>query len=185
MHKIVVATENKGKVGAAERAFQGHKEQHPVFDFEIIPVSAESGVADTPLSDEEGLLGCANRIADAKETHPGASIYVAMEGILTQVEGQWFVRGWTMLEDTELERTASASGASVQVPDSIVAQISSAEQFSHAVRDTYAVTAAEAAEVRNIGANGVFTAGEYGRPDTFYDGVRICMALVSNDRNWS
>lgn len=180
MKKIVTATTNEGKVEATRRAVESCLED----TFTIVPVAAESGVAPTPTSDEEGLLGCANRLESAKELIPDASIYIAMEGVLVQVGSEWFVRGWTLLEDTELDRKVTASGASVQVPHVIASQIAPGGEFNHLVRDTYPLNDEEREALRNIGANGAFSGGEYQRQDMFYDGVRICLAMVNNERNW-
>lgn len=180
---VVVATRNQGKLDAVKRALDYMGEKSNV-DYEIVAVEAESGVPDTPLSDEEGLKGCANRLSAIKKSNPNSELYIALEGVLTQVGDKWFVRGWTMLEEPSTERVVVACGAAVQVPQSVTSLISSMDQFSETVKSVYAVTEAEAADIRNMGANGVFSGGEYTRRDTFYDGIRICLAELANDRNW-
>lgn len=180
---IVVTTENAGKLRAAHEALSFSAEALGE-EYQVIPVSVESGVADTPLSDEEGVQGCINRIEAAKTAYPDAEIYIALEGVLARVKKDWFVRGWTVVEDVKRQRTTTACGAAVQVPEAVTSSISAIDQFSSTVKDVYAVTPEEAAEVRNIGANGVFSDGVYTRFNTFYDGIRIALAEINNDRNW-
>lgn len=184
MKNIVVATTNVGKLDACFRAFDHHAEANPGFEYTILPVSVESGVSDTPLSDDQGTLGCEKRLAAAQQALPDQDLYVALEGVISQVSDRWFVRGWTMINDPLSKRSAVASGAAVEVPALLTKRISSMDQFSDIVAQVYAVTTDEKAEVRNIGANGVFSNGEYTRRDSFYDGIRICLAYLTNERNW-
>lgn len=181
-NRIAIATNNKGKVEAAKAAL----DNTPFVDShrEIFTHSVESGVSDSPLSDEEGITGCVNRIEAIKEIYPNVELYIALEGVLAQIGKNWFIRGWTVVEDTALQRTAIASGASVQIPESIISSIDSMDQFSETVKNTYAVTPDEASKIRDFGSNGVFSNGIYTRHNTFYDGVGICLASISNERNW-
>ena len=57
--KIVVASTNPAKLGAARRAFET---RFPGQALDIVPAPAESGVGDQPFSDEDtrhGATGCA------------------------------------------------------------------------------------------------------------------------------
>lgn len=185
MRQIVAATENPGKLAAVQAAFE---EIGPVYGWDSFSITAsksESGVAKSPDSDEMGLEGCRNRIKYAKELYPDADLYIALEGVISTTNtGEAYVRGWTMIEDVLSSRVVSASGASVEVPDFIATKMDADHEFSDLVREVYPLEEHLKKELRNIGANGVFTNKEYGRHDSFYDGIRICLSLLSNDSNW-
>ena len=180
---VVIATENRGKLRGIEQAIGDANWGSPK-RIGIRTCKTESGVADTPLSDEEGILGCMNRLESVKAAYPGKELYIAAEGILAAIGNNWFIRGWTVIEDAVNEHTAIASGAAVQVPNKIARYIKPDEQFSDTVARTYDMSVEEQLSLRDLGANGVFSNGAYGRRDTFYDGARICLAQIVSERYW-
>lgn len=48
--------------------------------FEVLSASADSGVSDQPISDEETLRGARNRAANARRKAPEADLWVGVEG---------------------------------------------------------------------------------------------------------
>jgi len=180
---VVVATKNLGKLRGIEQAIDDTDWGSPK-NISILASKTESGVANTPLSDEEGVLGCMNRLRSIKVAYPGKELYIAAEGVLAVISEHWFVRGWTVIEDAVNERTAIASGAGVQVPSRIARHICPDEQFSDTLARTYDLSVEEQHTMRDLGANGVFSNNAYGRRDTFYDGARICLAQLLSERNW-
>lgn len=180
---VAVATQNQGKLeGVAKALFIASS--HESASYVLKPVKTESGVADTPLSDEEGILGCENRLLEIEQRHSGLELYIALEGVMAQVNKAWFVRGWTKVKHAPSGRNAIACGAAVQIPPKLVPALDDAKEFSRSVSQLYDVTADEGVAVRDVGVNGVFSQGEYVRSNTFFDGVRICLAYIENDRNW-
>jgi non-canonical (house-cleaning) NTP pyrophosphatase len=126
-----------------------------------------------------------NRLEAARQKMPNGNVYIALEGGFVKINGSWYVRGWTVVCDQDRHRMASASGASVPVPDALVELLGADERFTESMKATYALTTAEAAKLRDIGSNGAFTNGEYVRSDTFADGVQVCLAYIDNERNWN
>ncbi|MDB5165984.1 MAG: hypothetical protein JWM37_56 [Candidatus Saccharibacteria bacterium] len=185
MNTIVIATQNEGKIQAVRDSLQTYGPQYGWNDdFTLIGVESESGISVTPSSDEEGLLGCENRIAFAREQQPGAFAYIALEGIMAQARNRSYIRGWTMIDHPGSGRTVSASGASVEVPAYIAELAAGDQELSYIVQAHYPLDEPLKSTLRNVGANGAFTTGEYGRHDSFFDGVRICLALLANSSNW-
>lgn len=182
--KIVIATENKGKVDAVIRALEEYKEKTKNFDFNIETVSVESEVPSTPTTDLEGIQGCTNRIKNAKKTLPEADIYISMEGVTVSLEGEFYIRGWTKIEDCTLKRSALASGASVPIPNFLQKHIDPAKELGSIFDGLYELKPEEKENLRNIGANGIFTEMTYSRFNTFHDGVLICLSTINNGRNW-
>lgn len=184
MKTIVVGTANEGKLNAVRASFEDFGSKYGWSEYSIVPYDSPSGVAATPMSDEDGFIGCENRIAAARAAIPNADMYIALEGIVYSIGEKAYIRGWTMMEDVDTGRIVSASGASVEVPRYISSQIQGTEEFNDLVKDIYPMDEQTATSLRNIGANGAFTQGEYGRQDSFYDGTRICLSLLANSHNW-
>ena len=59
MKKIIVCSKNKAKNEAVNKVMKDYFTS----EFEIISLETESGVSETPNSDEEGIKGCHNRIS--------------------------------------------------------------------------------------------------------------------------
>lgn len=178
--KIAVATTNRGKLAGIDRAFAEHAAQNH-YSYELIPTPVESGVSDTPLSDEEMLEGCSNRLIALRIVAPEADMCTAVEGGFALAGIHWYVRGWSVVHDKERDRIASASGASVQVPDTYSNLLRPDGRFTDSLQQ---FGGDNALVLRDLGANGIFSDGVYARSDTFYDGIRICLAEISREENW-
>lgn len=186
MKQIVLATQNKGKIEAASSAVEdfGHLVGLYPGSYELIPSDSLSGVPTTPIGDEQGVLGCENRIKSIignRGLMP--DFIIAMEGIIGQVGKRHFVRGWTMMYHIPTDHSITASGASVEVPEFVAEKIDKGSEFSDLVKELYPLSDKDREDLRNIGSNGVFTMGIYGRHKTFYDGVSICLASLANRKN--
>ncbi len=88
--KIVVCSKNQAKNQAVADIFVNYFD-----DIEICSVETNSGVSETPMSDNEGLLGCKQRIDDAMKKEDG-DIFVAMEGIISKNKFGAYLCGWAM-----------------------------------------------------------------------------------------
>ena len=64
MKKVVITSKNPIKIQAVKDAFT-KMFSNEVFEYES--VSAQSGVADQPMSDQETLLGATNRVINAEK----------------------------------------------------------------------------------------------------------------------
>jgi len=80
-----VCSKNKAKNAAVENVLKRF-----IKTYSIKSLDTNSGVSETPIGDEEGLIGCKNRINDAINQEPDANLYIAMEGILTQTMNETF-----------------------------------------------------------------------------------------------
>lgn len=163
MKKIVVCSKNKAKNNAVENVIKDFFKE-----YEIIPLETSSGVSETPMSHEEGIDGCINRIKDAKKQIVDADLYIAMEGILNSVKDETFLCGWTLIYDNKNKEYAYGCSAQVHVPNNIIKNISKDERLSDIVAKYYNNTEEE---VRYYGTNGMLTNGCYTRTDEFTDSV--------------
>lgn len=163
MKKIVVCSKNKAKNTAVENVIKNF-----IDEYEIISLDTQSNVSETPMSHEEGIEGCINRIESAKKQVEDADLYVAMEGILNTVKGETFLCGWTIIYDTDTNEYLYGCSSQVHVPKTIIENLSKDERLSDVVATFYQTTEEE---VRNYGTNGILTNGCYTRVDEFTDSV--------------
>ena len=165
MNKIVVCSKNKSK---------NHDVKNVLDDFfdeyEILPLSTDSKVSETPMSDEEGLEGCKNRIEDAKTQISDAKLYIAMEGIISKVDDESFLCGWTTVYDSNHDDYLYGCSAKVHIPKEIIKDLRKDERLSKIVAE-YMNSTDE--EVSIYGTNGMLTNGCYTREDEFTDSL-IC-----------
>lgn len=168
MIKIVVCSKNKAKNNAVENVVKDF-----IQDYEIISLNTNSGVSETPMSQEEGIEGCINRIEDAKKQVSDANIYIAMEGILNKVYDEYFLCGWTVIYDKDTDKYTYGCSSQIQVPKVIIEKLTSDVRLSDIVANYYGSTEEE---VRNYGTNGILTNGCYTRTDEFTDSVLCAMS---------
>lgn len=166
--KIVVCSKNKSKNNAVLQVL------HRFFDdFEIFSLNTASCVSETPVGDEEGVLGCKNRILDAMKQFPDADIYIAMEGIINKFSFGTFLYGWTVVYNKNKNEYSYGCSAKVEVPEVVASQISKDERLSKIVAKWAGSTDEE---ISKLGTNGLLTNGEYTRTAEFVDSVRLALS---------
>lgn len=160
---IIVCSKNKAKNAAVENVMKQYFE-----DFEIQSLETNSGVSETPISDEEGIAGCINRIKDAIKQNNSAHLYVAMEGILSSNKYGAFLCGWTVIYNKIDNEYYYGCSAKVKVPDEIMEKTDKTKRLSDVVAKFIGSTDEE---VSRFGTNGILTNGSYTRTDEFMDSV--------------
>ncbi len=118
--KVLIATQNKGKIEGAKRAFEKY------FDnVEIIGVSAGSDVSEQPVN-EETWQGAKNRVENlkiyAKENNVHADYFIAIESGMMNSLGSWMIVNIAVIENSEGLRSVSSSSG-FPVPERLVEQI--------------------------------------------------------------
>ena len=98
MQKIIVASKNPVKIGAALGAFQ---KMFPDWRFEAEGVFAASGVADQPRTDMETFQGAWNRAHNACEEHPQADFWVGIEGGVEEKNADMEAFAWVVVKSKE------------------------------------------------------------------------------------
>ncbi|MGF7229432.1 MAG: DUF84 family protein [Candidatus Saccharibacteria bacterium] len=136
--------------------------------FELRCIDAESGVSETPDSDDEGIRGALGRIADARQKSPDADAYIGLEGIITANSYGTFLCGWAVIELRNGARHMGCS-AKVQLPEELLSDLSSFKKLSEITAHVYPE---RAADLPHLGTNGVITNGLYTRVDEFVDAMR-------------
>lgn len=118
--KILIGTENKGKVEGAKEAFEKY-----FSNIEIIGVKTNSDVSDQPVNDDI-YLGAKNRVQNlikySKENGIDADFYIAVESGITDKLGKWIITNIAVIKDKNgYESFGTSSG--FPVPDKYVNEI--------------------------------------------------------------
>lgn len=161
--KIIVCSKNKAKNDAVYSVMVDFFD-----DFNIVSLETESGVSETPIGDDEGILGCKNRIISALKQDDSGDLYVAMEGILTVNDYGTFLCGWTVIYDKNFDKYYYGCSAKVKVPDEIIKNVDKNKRLSDVVANYYDSTDKE---VSMFGTNGILTNGCYSRTREFTDSI--------------
>lgn len=167
--KIVVCSKNKAKNDAVKIVLKDYFK-----NFELISLETDSGVSATPVDDEEGILGCHNRIKDALSQIDDGNIYVAMEGILNKTKFGWFLCGWTTIYDKVKDKFFYGCSAKVQVPSYILDNLKENQRLSELVAK---MTGKTDNEIGVLGTNGLLSNGVYTRTDEFVDSVKCAISV--------
>ena len=95
--KIIIATENLGKIQGAKEAFAEYFKE-----FEIEGIKASSDVPNEPVNDEI-YLGASNRVKNVKKEAikqgKEADYYIAIESGITNRLGEWTIINVAVIED--------------------------------------------------------------------------------------
>ena len=94
---VAVASHNPVKLRAARAGFTA---MFPGVEIDILPVSAPSGVADQPASDEETLQGAFNRSTGAQAAAPTADFWVGIEGGIAYNQGEMLAFAWVVVRSS-------------------------------------------------------------------------------------
>ncbi len=176
--KIVLSSRNKAKILAAKKVFS---EVYENFDLETVEV--HSGVSNTPMTDEEGIQGCLNRIEEAKKLASAGDIYVGLEGIITKNKFGVFLTGWAVIEMIKDHRIGMGCSAKVQIPDFIAKNVEDFKELSEVVRSHYASDLVD--NMDELGSNGIITQQMYTRTDEFEHALKCALGYVFNETNFS
>jgi inosine/xanthosine triphosphatase len=112
-HKIiVVCSKNPVKTKAAEKGFMRLLPD----SYQIKGISVPSGVPNQPFSDDETLLGAANRVRNAREAEPDADFWIGIEGGVDNHDGGILNFAWIYVADRE-GRIGKARSAAYYLPE--------------------------------------------------------------------
>ena len=118
--KIIIATENNGKIEGAKQAFAEYFKE-----FEIEGIKANSDVSEEPVNDEI-YIGASNRIKNVKKIAESqgkeADFYVSVESGITNKLGEWTILNIAVIEDKN-GRKSWGTSAGFPVPQKYVEEI--------------------------------------------------------------
>lgn len=174
--KIILTSTNEAKIEATKKTARNFFGQA-----EIVALKVETGVSNTPLTDEEGILGALNRIKEARKIDSSADLYVGLEGILTRNKYGVFICGWAVVESQDNKRAYGCSGK-VELPPFIASNVKDFNELSEKVKKEYPSKLIE--EIATIGSNGIITDHSYTRVDEFEDALMCAFGYMNNETNY-
>ncbi len=131
--KILIATQNSGKIEGAKQAFLEYYE-----NIEIEEIVVSSDIPDEPVN-EEIYKGANNRVKNlksyAKQNNLEADFYIAIESGITNQLGRWEILSIAVIEDNKGNESWGSS-AGFPVPDRYVKEIIQTE-FSKVIEKIF------------------------------------------------
>ena len=177
MAKTILASKNLAKTNAVKRVIADLN-----WGDNLETVEVNSGVSKTPESDNEGIQGCLNRIAAAREILPDADYYIGMEGIITRNDFGTFICGWAVVFAVKNDVYAKGCSAKVEIPEFIASKISNFGELSELVKSSY--PSGLVVKMESIGTNGVITNEVYSRDQEFVDALKCAIGYLKNEKNF-
>lgn len=163
--KIVVGSLNPLKLQAVESIL---RKVHP--GSECVAVKVESGVSHTPLSNNETIDGARRRAREALKISR-ADWGVGLEGGLVRIGETWFTSVWCVIWDNSQETLGG--GVHFQLPESVVREIiEEGREMGECMDRLTGLTLTN----REMGAEGVLTAGLIDRKTTFENAIIYALA---------
>lgn len=174
--KVLIATQNKGKIEGAKRAFEKF-----FGDVEIVGISAPSDVPEQPVNDET-WKGAKNRVKNlkqiAKENNMVADYFVSIESGMMNSLGSWMIVNIAVVEDKNGEEAISSSSG-FPVPDRLVEEIKT--KGLGFVMDK--IFSEEDLRSRGGGIQ-LLTHGAVSRIDLTEVAFEMALTKFINDKNW-
>jgi inosine/xanthosine triphosphatase len=165
---VLLSSKNKAKEKATREILEEiYNEKATVLLFD-----SESGVSNTPTSDEEGIKGAINRIEYAeKHSDMLADLVIGLEGIIVENSFGTFLCGWAVIKDSN-GKFGFGCSSKVRLPDELVSSLGENTNLSDKVSVLYPD---DAGLLPEIGTNGVLTNGLYTRVDEFKDAIKCAI----------
>ncbi|MBN1154916.1 inosine/xanthosine triphosphatase [candidate division KSB1 bacterium] len=173
MLKVLIASNNPVKIDAAKDAFG-----HYFNDFEIVPLSVESGVSDQPVNDET-YEGARNRVYRLREINNerelGADYFVGIEGGIVNHFNKWFAFGVICIMHNS-GKMGLGTSIHFEIPSSIVDSLLQGEELGLLMDQL----SGDYNTKRKGGAIGYFTKGVITRRDIYVQGLIAALVPFLN-----
>ena len=166
MKKIVITSKNPIKIQAVKDAFA-----KMFFDqeFEYESVSAQSDVANQPMSDQETLLGATNRVMNAEKVIE-SDFYVGLEGGIQDLGHEMESFAWMFIKSGD--KSGKARTATFFLPQKVGELIRGGMELGDADDIVFGKTNSK----QSNGAIGLLTHDVITRGSFYTEAV--CMALI-------
>lgn len=166
--KVVVASRNPVKIGAARGAFEI---QFPDASLEMIGCEVDSGVGEQPDSDALTRHGARTRAAGARQSRPDADFWVGMEGGIELVGERLMAFAWmaVLARDGEM---GEARSATLPLPPAVRKLIADGMELGAANDRVFSTLNSK----QGGGAYGLLTDGRYTRESIYTQ--TLVLALI-------
>jgi inosine/xanthosine triphosphatase len=165
--RVVVGSLNPVKLEAVRLALT---ELWPKQKHKIDGISASSGIAKQPLSDQQMLKGASQRAQQALTAAAGADIGIGLEGGLHKTGKNWFGRSWMVAIDKSGQRGIGSS-VSCLIPPDMMELVQQGKDMSQVCEQLYGI--------KDIGQKagyfGLLTGNAITRSSGYRDGVIMAL----------
>lgn len=173
MIKVAIGSENPVKIQAVKNAFLS---LWPKKKFRFVQVKVKSIVSSQPMSDAESVRGASYRASQAlKQTQ--ADYGIGLEAGLSQVNNDYFTRGWIVVVDKKGNK-GIASSLSAPVPKKILNEIKQGKELAEVIDGISGITNIK----QKQGYFGYLTDNLITRKQAYTEGVIIALARFKKPR---
>jgi inosine/xanthosine triphosphatase len=170
--KVIVASKNPVKIGAASEAFAA------VFSEALIDVSGvevDSGVGDQPDSDAKTREGARARALRASAAIPDADFWVGLEGGVEVFDGQLMAFAWMAVKGRKGD-ISEARSATLPLPPAVKELVDAGMELGEANDRVFSTVNSK----QGGGAYGLLTAGRYTRESIYAQTLIIALTPFVN-----
>ena len=171
--RVIVTSRNPVKLKAVARAFEA---QFPGQLLELESISADSGVAEQPLSDDETRLGAKNRVAAAARAEPTADFWVGIEGGVERFEDTLLAFAWMVVRSRSGVNSETRS-ATLPLPPAVVRLLDQGMELGEANDKVFSTSNSK----QQGGAFGLLTDGRYTRESIYTDTLILALIPFVNE----
>ena len=170
--KIVVASKNPVKIGAAREAFSA---VFPDAAVRVRGIEVDSGVGDQPESDAKTREGARARALNAHDAEPGADFWVGLEGGVEVLDGQLMTFAWMAVMGPRGD-ISEARSATLPLPPAVKELVDGGMELGEANDRVFATVNSK----QGGGAYGLLTDGRYTREGIYAQTLIIALTPFVN-----
>jgi inosine/xanthosine triphosphatase len=170
--KIVVASKNPVKIGAASEAFAT---VFPGAPMDLSSIEVDSGVGDQPDSDAKTREGARARALSASAAAPDADFWVGLEGGVEALDGQLMAFAWMAVKG-RTGNVSEARSATLPLPPAVKELVDAGMELGEANDRVFATVNSK----HGGGAYGLLTGGRYTRESIYAQTLIIALTPFVN-----
>ena len=170
--RVVVASKNPVKIGAAREAFAS---LFPHASLDVAGIDVDSGVGDQPDSDATTRQGARERVRRAADAEPGADFWVGLEGGVETYDEQLMAFAWMAVMGPRGD-ISEARSATLPLPPAVKALVDSGMELGEANDRVFATVNSK----QGGGAYGLLTDGRYTREGIYAQTLIIALTPFVN-----
>ena len=142
--------------------------------FEFIGISANSGVSDQPMSDDETLTGALNRINHAKSIASEAAYWVGIEGGIERINKEMNAFAWIVIQSKQ--KLGKAKTGTFFLPQKVMTLIDQGIEMGEADDIVFGQSNSK----QTSGATGILTGNVIDRTSLYEHAVVLALIPFKN-----
>ncbi|MGM3184869.1 DUF84 family protein [Dickeya oryzae] len=176
---LLLASDNEAKISSVRNTCSF------VFEnFTLKHKSVESGVSETPQSDDEAISGCQTRIKNIELVQDSYVDYIiALEGLTEKTSFGNFVYGWAVIKDVVTSELYYGCSGKVMLPAIVAEKLDKKIKLSDIILGLNPEISQS--DIDKVGTNGVLTGGLYTRVDEFETALKCAFGSLVAHKDFS